>query len=170
MASYTCRLILGLVALLTFSQSVHAALGEGLPELERRYGKPIDTIHYAAGELSPEVNRPVEMLILDKPGCQITVFVVDGKSCREFFAFEKAIASSEDPRIQGFLKQHPGDWKKWSPRRVRSYFQGIPPKYVWALGKDDLTAATDPRSFLIVDGEDPGKVEIQSPVWRAFLQ
>jgi hypothetical protein len=148
---------------------VSAALGEGEAELEKRFGKPSVSEHYRAGDFAPEVDRPVQMLILDQPGCEITVFLVDGKSCREVFGFDKPFTGDDDPRIRDLLDQNPGQWRAWQDFRIRNYFRGTPPSHVWSSGQDDLSTASDPRSFIIVDGEKPGRVEVQSPVWRAFL-
>lgn len=160
---------LAFVLFLSCSQKAWSALGEEQSDLEKRFGKPSVSKDFKAGDFAREVDRPLRMLILDQPGCEITVFIVNGESCREVFDFDKPIAGSDDPRVQEIVNQNAGQWRSWQDFRIRNFFQGTPPKHVWSSGKDDLSSSTDPRSFIIVDGEKPGKVEVQSPVWRAFL-
>lgn len=152
-----------------FSQEAWSALGEGQKNLEKRFGKPSDMNTFRAGEFSQEVNKPVQMLILDRPECKITVFLVDGKSCREIYDFEKPIEGTSDPRLRALLADNDGEWRAWQDFRIKNFFVGTPPKHVWSSGKDDLSSSTGPRSVIIVDGEKPRKVEVQSPVCRAFL-
>jgi hypothetical protein len=139
-------------------------LGDREGDFEKRFGKPSVSQDFKAGEFAKEVDKPIRMLIIDRPGCEITVFLADGQSCREIYDYDKAIAESSDPRIQEILAQKNGNWREWDESRIKRYFIGTPPKFVWGR-----LSINEPERFVIVDGDNPKRVEVQSEVWREFL-